>query len=86
MGRTSVMMGSVTRVETATLLRGLKLIGTLVLIAGTVAVLAHAIVAAPRLFTRPSRSNQELRRVPDEPSQPSESIRKRAIRQRPVSA
>lgn len=74
------------RVETATLLQRIKVPGALVVIAGTVAVLAHGAVAAPRLWSRPPGSHQELRKAPTEPAPSPESTRKRAVRSRPVSA
>jgi hypothetical protein len=80
------MMGSVTLADSGTLLRRVKVIGILMLVAATVAILAHAATAAPQLFGRPAGNQQQLRRAPDEPVRAPEPVRKRPLRLRPVPA
>ena len=80
------MMGSVTRVDSAALLRRLKVLGVLAIVAGVVALLAHAVVVAPKLLDRPSGNQQQLRGAPDDQAPAPESVRKRPLRVRPARA
>ena len=80
------MMSIVTRLDPATWLRRFKVTGMLVLIGGTVALLAHVAAVSPRLLHRPPGNHQELRRAPDEPSPQPDAGRKRTVRIRPVIA